>query len=145
MALNIVPSAEVGEENPLVTIFGEPDAGKTSLAYTACERNRLLLIDFDGKAQRSLRVGDEPTAQVTSWEDVQGVAPSDLDGFHVVVLDSVTEAIEKAKRHILKGSPGSRTKNGEIVFEHAEEPRRRRRLTEDYDGRDSKVIPTYWS
>ena len=112
MALKIVPSAEVGEENPLVTIFGEPDAGKTSLAYTACERNRLLLIDFDGKAQRSLRVGDEPTARVTSWEDVQGVAPSDLDGFHVVVLDSVTEAIEKAKRHVLKANPRNRTKSG---------------------------------
>ena len=51
MSLNIIRSTdEIVVENIVMMIYGQPDAGKTSTAFTA---DKTLLIDCDRGAHRS--------------------------------------------------------------------------------------------
>jgi hypothetical protein len=90
MALKIVsPTENLGVKNVILTIYGQPGIGKTSLAFTA---SRPILFDFDEGAYRSPNRKD--VVVVDSWDDVVDIRAKDLEGYDTVVIDTVGRAVD---------------------------------------------------
>src|SRR5690606_9551046 len=84
MALKITRATDpIRVERLNVCLYGQPGAGKTSLAFTA---SRPLLLDFDQGAHRA--AGRKDTVQVHHWGDVAGIAAGDLSEFDTIIVDT---------------------------------------------------------
>lgn len=83
-----------------VCIYGQPGAGKTSLAFTA---SRPLLLDFDNGAHRA--AGRKDTVQVRAWGDVANISDSDLDDFDTIVVDTAGRALDCLATDIMRRNP----------------------------------------
>lgn len=101
MALKITNSADpIKVEHIILTAYGAPGLGKTSLAYTA---DKPLLLDFDGGAYRSGNRGD--TVQVKAWADVSSITKEDLAGYKTLVLDTAGRALDALAVDIIQKEP----------------------------------------
>lgn len=80
----------------VIVIYGEPDAGKTSLAFSA---NKSLLLDFDNGAKRSGFRGD--SVQITSWQDVASMSADDLTEYDTICVDTVGKLLDKLAAHLI--------------------------------------------
>src|SRR5690606_10822329 len=83
-----------------VCLYGQPGAGKTSLAFTA---SRPLLLDFDQGAHRA--AGRKDTVQVHQWGDVAGITAGDLAEFDTIVLDTAGRALDSLAADIIRRNP----------------------------------------
>lgn len=112
MALKIIRSNEpITVNNVVVTIYGNPSSGKTSLAYTAQD---VLLLDFDrGSFRAHNRQGD--TVQVEKWADVVGITADDLKPYKTLVIDTVGNMINSIIAHIELTNP-SKAKNTMLLY-----------------------------
>ena len=101
MALKITKGADpITVEHIILTAYGAPGLGKTSLAYTA---EKPLLLDFDAGAHRSGNRGD--TVQVKSWADVASITKDDLAGYKTLVLDTAGRALDALAVDIIQREP----------------------------------------
>lgn len=101
MALKITRATDpIRVERLNVCIYGQPGAGKTSLAFTA---SRPLLLDFDNGAHRA--AGRKDTVQVHQWGDVAGIAAGDLADFDTVVVDTAGRALDCLSADIMRRDP----------------------------------------
>lgn len=113
MALKITkPSEPIATENMVVTLFGQPGIGKTSVAFSA---SRPLLFDFDGGSQRA--VGRKDVVRVRSWADVASVEAEDVAGFDTIVIDTVGRALEFLAASIIANDPKLGRKTGELSMQ----------------------------
>lgn len=115
MALNIVKATDALKlRNATVVIYGEPGAGKTTIAQTA-SRPLTFLFDTEGGVRAGLRDDliqvialqetadqirrDDPTAKVMSWREVvrEFNPADDLSNYDSVIVDTVGEMIETLK------------------------------------------------
>lgn len=113
MALKITkPSEPIATENMVVTLFGQPGIGKTSVAFSA---SRPLLFDFDGGSQRA--VGRKDVVRVRSWADVASVEAEDVAGFDTIVIDTVGRALEFLSASIIANDPKLGRKTGELSMQ----------------------------
>lgn len=89
----IIPTSDVIQiKNVKILIYGDPGAGKTSLANTA---HVPLTLDFDNGAHRSSYRKD--VVRITTWNDIAG----NLSKFHeavkkynTIVIDTVDTALD---------------------------------------------------
>lgn len=87
MAIKIIKTSEMTVENVVVTIYGSPSSGKTSLAFTA---KNPLMLDFDNGVHRAYGLtGNEPIVKCKAWQDVDGITKADLEGFDTLIVDTV--------------------------------------------------------
>ncbi len=101
MTLRILKSSDpIKVERLNVCIYGQPGAGKTSLAFTA---DSPLLLDFDQGAHRAANRKD--TVRVTSWSDVADLTRSDLDPYATVVVDTAGRALDQLTADIIRRNP----------------------------------------
>jgi hypothetical protein len=101
MSIKITKAADpIRVERINVCIYGQPGAGKTSLAFTA---DTPLLLDFDQGAHRAANRKD--TVRVTSWSDVANMAAGDLDGYATVVIDTAGRALDSLTADIIRRNP----------------------------------------
>jgi hypothetical protein len=101
MSLKITRATDpIRVERLNVCIYGQPGAGKTSLAFTA---SRPLLLDFDNGAHRAS--GRKDTVQVKVWGDVANIAASDLADFDTVVVDTAGRALDCLSADIMRRDP----------------------------------------
>lgn len=113
MTLRIVPPSEpIATTTLVVTLFGQPGIGKTSLAYSA---PKTLLFDFDGGAQRAL--GRTDTVRVTSWADVADIAAADVAQYDTIALDTVGRALEFLSADLVKTNPKLARSTGELAMQ----------------------------
>ncbi len=113
MPLKITPPSEpIATTNLIITLFGQPGIGKTTLAYSA---PRPLLFDFDGGAQRAK--GRKDTVRVHSWADVADVAQADIAPYDTVILDTVGRALEFLAAHLMKENPKLGRTTGELSMQ----------------------------
>jgi hypothetical protein len=113
MALRITrPDEPILTENLVVTIFGQPGIGKTSVAFSA---SRPLLLDFDGGSQRA--VGRKDVVRIRSWSDVAGIEAEDVEDFDTIVIDTVGRALEFLAAHIATNDPKLARKSGELSMQ----------------------------
>lgn len=98
-------------KNVIVTMYGSPSSGKTSLAYTA---DKVLLLDFDrGSFRANNRLGD--TVQIDKWNDIADITNNELSAYKTVVIDTVGNMIQLIISHIETTMPG-KAKNSMLLY-----------------------------
>ena len=101
MALKITKSSDpIKVERLNVCIYGQPGAGKSSLAFTA---DSPLLLDFDNGAHRAANRKD--IVRVTSWGDVADLTADDLAPYKTVVVDTAGRALDTLTADIIRRNP----------------------------------------
>lgn len=110
MALRITkPSEPIATETLVITLFGQPGIGKTSVAFSA---SKPLLLDFDGGSQRAF--GRKDVVRVRSWGDVASIDAEDVAGFDTIVIDTVGRALEFLATSVIASDPKLGSKTGEL-------------------------------
>lgn len=100
-ALRITRAADpITVERLNVTIYSQPGAGKTTLAFTA---DTPLLLDFDRGSYRAANRGD--VVQIESWQDVAGITAADLEPYRTVIMDTAGRALDVLAADIIKTNP----------------------------------------
>lgn len=113
MPLKITKASEpIRTENIIVTIFGQPGIGKTSLAFSA---SNPILFDFDGGSQRA--IGRKDVVRVRSWDDVAGIEAEDVAGYDTIVIDTVGRALEFLAAKVIANDPKLGRKTGELSMQ----------------------------
>lgn len=101
MALRILKSSEPIKVDRLnVCIYGQPGAGKSSLAFTA---DAPLLLDFDQGAHRAANRRD--IVRVSAWTDVADLTAEDLTPYHTVIVDTAGRALDHLTADIIRRNP----------------------------------------
>jgi hypothetical protein len=101
MALRITRSSDpIKVERLNVCIYGQPGAGKSSLAFTA---ESPLLLDFDNGAHRAANRKD--IVRVTCWGDVADLTAEDLAPYKTVVVDTAGRALDILTADIIRRNP----------------------------------------
>lgn len=101
MALNIITAGEpMRVEQLIITIYGQPGIGKTSLGFMS---DAPLLLDFDRGAYRAM--GRKDTVPVSSWNDVMNIEASDLAGYKTIVVDTAGRALDALAADIIRREP----------------------------------------
>lgn len=101
MALKIIKSSDPIRVDRLnVCIYGQPGAGKSSLAFTA---DSPLLLDFDEGAHRAANRKD--SVRVTAWEQVADLKAEDLEPYKTVIVDTAGRALDKLTADIIRRNP----------------------------------------
>jgi hypothetical protein len=99
--LKITKAAEpIVVERLNVCIYGQPGAGKSSLAFTAAAP---LLLDFDQGAHSAANRKD--IVRVSSWDDVAGIGEADLQPYSTVVVDTAGRALDILTADIIRRNP----------------------------------------
>lgn len=101
MALRITKSSDpIKVERLNVCIYGQPGAGKSSLAFTA---DSPLLLDFDNGAHRAANRKD--IVRVSTWADVADLNADDLAPYKTVVVDTAGRALDILTADIIRRNP----------------------------------------
>lgn len=101
MSLKITKSTDpIRVERLNICLYGQPGAGKTSLAFTA---EHPLLLDFDQGAHRAANRQD--AVRVACWDDVAGIAESDLAYYSTVIVDTAGRALDVLSADIIRRNP----------------------------------------
>lgn len=113
MPLHIIRSTDPLPMTTLVvTVYGQPGIGKTSLAFTA---ERPLMLDFDHGAHRSAFRKD--SVRVDTWSDVANLTPEDLAGYKTIVLDTAGRALDAITAHIGRTQPKLTSASGNLTLQ----------------------------
>lgn len=113
MALKITPPSEpIATTSLIITLFGQPGIGKTTLAYSAPNP---LLLDFDGGAQRA--AGRKDTVRINAWADVADISAADLASYDTIILDTVGRALEFLAADLVKSDPKLARKSGDLSMQ----------------------------
>lgn len=101
MALRIISAIEpMHVETIVLTIFGPPGTGKTTLGFSA---NAPLLIDADGGAYRSAFRRDVAAAQ--AWADIASVTREDVAPYKTLILDTAGRTLDLLTTDIIAQNP----------------------------------------
>lgn len=101
MSLRITKSSDpIKVERLNVCIYGQPGAGKSSLAFTA---EAPLLLDFDNGAHRAANRKD--IVRVTAWGDVADFDAADLEPYKTIIVDTAGRALDILTADIIRRNP----------------------------------------
>lgn len=101
MALKITRSADpIAVDRLNLCLYGQPGAGKTSLAFTA---DAPLLLDFDRGSHRAANRKD--VVRVARWDDVAGISAGDLTDYRTVIVDTAGRALDCLGTDIMRRNP----------------------------------------
>lgn len=101
MSLKITRASDpITVERLNLCIYGQPGAGKTSLAFTSAAP---LLLDFDQGAHRA--AGRKDTVQVKAWGDVASITDTDLADFRTIIVDTAGRALDCLATDIMRRNP----------------------------------------
>lgn len=101
MALRIIKSSDpIRVERLNLCIYGQPGAGKSSLAFTA---EAPLLLDFDQGAHRAANRKD--SVRVACWGDVAEMSEADLTGYKTVIVDTAGRALDQLSTDLIRRNP----------------------------------------
>lgn len=101
MGLHITKAADpITVERINLCLYGQPGAGKTSLAFTA---DTPLLLDFDQGAHRATNRKD--SVSVTAWGEVASITADDLGDYRTIVVDTAGRALDCLTADIIRRNP----------------------------------------
>jgi hypothetical protein len=101
MGLRITKASDpIKVERINLCLYGQPGAGKTSLAFTS---DMPLLLDFDQGAHRAANRKDSVT--VRTWSDASDITASDLADYKTVIVDTAGRALDTLTADIIRRNP----------------------------------------
>ncbi len=113
MAIKIIKQTEpIKVENLIITVYGSPGAGKTSLAFSA---DKPILFDFDNGMQRALLRGD--AIRVITWKDIADLTVDDLQDYDTIIIDTVGRMLEVLSQHLIANNPKIGRSTGELTLQ----------------------------
>ena len=110
-----------GELTPKKTIsaliYGQPGAGKTSLA---CSAPNAVLFDYDGGVNRINAAHQVPTVQIGSWEDTQEALKeieAEMPECQTIIIDTVGKMLDYMSAYIIKKDSKMAKKDGTLQLQ----------------------------
>jgi hypothetical protein len=98
--------------NIKMLIYGEPGAGKTSLAFSAKDT---LCLDFDNGAHRSAFRKD--TVRVTDWAEIANISPADVSDYKTLHVDTVGRLLDMIASHVIRNNRKMSTRAGNLTLQ----------------------------
>lgn len=99
--LRIIKREELIAVNQIVmTLYGGPGIGKTSLGFTADDP---ILLDFDAGAYRAANRGD--SVPCVTWADAASISRDDLANYKTLIVDTAGRALDKLATDIIDRDP----------------------------------------
>ena len=99
MAIKIVSGESIKVENLVITIYGQPNIGKTTLGFTA---KNPILFDFDGGSYRAGNSTGKSVVPIENWNDVEDLDHNDLQEYSTIVIDTAGSCIDMMINSIIK-------------------------------------------
>lgn len=113
MAIKIIqPTDVIITENIVVTVYGNPGAGKTSLALSA---KKPLLFDFDNGMQRALLRA--PAVRVSNWKELDLLNADDLLEYDTIIIDTVGRMLEILGQYLITTNSKLGRSTGELTLQ----------------------------
>ena len=100
MPVKFVRKKDIRVSSLVISIYGKPGTGKTSLALTA---KNPVLFDFDLAAYRAKDAPDVATVLVQNWTDIADLKVADLAQYDTVIVDTAGKCVEAMMRSIVPG------------------------------------------
>lgn len=91
---------ELPIESLIIMLYGNPNIGKSSTAFTA---DKVLLLDTDKGAHRSAFRKD--IVRVESWNDISNITAKDLEPYNSLAVDTVGRALDFLAMKIISDNP----------------------------------------
>ena len=96
-------------------IYGQPGAGKTSLALSA---PKPLLIDYDGGINRVDYALIKDTVQAEKYDDILDLLNNeDLSDYDTLVIDTGGKLLDSMAEYIIRKNPKMAKRNGSLTLE----------------------------
>jgi hypothetical protein len=113
MAATLIETTDlINVSRPPVLIYGQPGAGKTSLAQTA---TKPLTLDFDGGIHRSQF--RKTAMRFDTWEDViQEQKDGRFDPYETIVVDTVDTLLKYTTQSIIRENAKNGTRSGGLTI-----------------------------
>jgi ATP-dependent Lon protease len=97
------------QNNIIVTLYGVPGIGKTSLGFSA---DKPLMLDFDNGAQRS--VGRKDAVVIKQWSDIKDLSAKDLTDYNTLVIDTAGRLLEVMSLDLIRENSKLAKSTGEL-------------------------------
>lgn len=97
--LQIYKGENLSQQSIIVLLYGEPDAGKTSTAFTA---EAPIVFDFDGGAHRSKFKKGKDIIKITDWGEVEknlNSFPEFLKNYKTIVVDTIESMLASVRQY----------------------------------------------
>jgi hypothetical protein len=98
--------------NIKVLIYGEPGAGKTSLAFSV---KNPVCYDFDEGAHRSAFRKD--VWQFDSWGEAASITAHDLKDYDSIIIDTVGRQLDMIAAHVIRANNKLATRAGNLTLQ----------------------------
>ena len=115
MSLIRKPSQLEVKQTLTALIYGQPGAGKSTLA---CSAPSPVMLDFDGGATRINGAHQVPTVQVKRWEDVELALNEirDAGEFATIIIDTVGKMMMYMEEYIKRTNAKMRNYDGSLTL-----------------------------
>ena len=115
MSLIRKPSELEVKQTLTALIYGQPGAGKSTLA---CSAPSPVMLDFDGGATRINGAHQVPTVQVKKWEDVEIALNEirDAGEFATIIIDTVGKMMMYMEEYIKRTNAKMKNYDGSLTL-----------------------------
>lgn len=115
MSLIRKPSQLEAKQTLTALIYGQPGAGKSTLA---CSAPQPVMLDFDGGATRINGAHQVPTVQVKQWEDVDAAINEIKEAaeFRTIIIDTVGKMMMYIEDYIKRTNAKMRNYDGSLTL-----------------------------
>ena len=115
MSLIRKPSELEVKQTLTALIYGQPGAGKSTLA---CSAPSPVMLDFDGGATRINGAHQVPTVQVKKWEDVELALNEikDAGEFATIIIDTVGKMMMYMEEYIKRTNAKMKNYDGSLTL-----------------------------
>ena len=115
MSLIRKPSQLEVKQTLTALIYGQPGAGKSTLA---CSAPSPVMLDFDGGATRINGAHQVPTVQVKRWEDVELALNEirDAGEFATIIIDTVGKMMMYMEEYIKRTNAKMKNYDGSLIL-----------------------------
>lgn len=99
--LKIIKASEpIAVTQLVVTLYGAPGVGKSTMGFTA---DSPLLLDFDRGSYRAANRKD--VVPIETWDDVLHITAEDIVDYRTIIVDTAGRALDCLTAHIIKRDP----------------------------------------